>query len=81
MGYHKREIPRGTYGEFSKIVEEWVELQDAHEQGAPILELCELADLLGAIDGYVAKHFNLRLKDVAQMTQMTKEAFEEGQRK
>lgn len=29
MGYHTREFNKGTYGEFSKVEEEWEELLDA----------------------------------------------------
>ena len=81
MGYHKREIPKGKYGDFSKIEEEWHELLDAHEQAAAILELCELADLVGAIHGYVEKNYNLNIHDVLQMSRMTRESFTEGTRK
>ena len=31
-GYHRREISKGELGEFSKIIEEYTELLDAHEQ-------------------------------------------------
>lgn len=37
MSYHVKEIPRGVYGEISKIVEEVQELQDAEEQGARLM--------------------------------------------
>ena len=80
MGYHKREIPRGTWKEFSKIVEEFVELQDAHEQGVKIMELCELADLYGAIEGYVEDKFGLTMDDIAAMNERTSAAFKSGTR-
>lgn len=48
-GYHIREITKGTYGDFSKVVEEMEELLDAHDQNAKIMVLCELADLYGAM--------------------------------
>jgi hypothetical protein len=81
MGYHKREIPRGTFGDFSKVAEEYEELLDAHEQGAKILELCEIADLYGALAGYVEAKFGMTMEDVAKMSRMTTEAFLEGTRK
>lgn len=80
MGYHTRKIARGVYKEFSKVEEEWAELLDAREQGARILEICELADLYGAIKGYVEARFGLTMDDVATMSRMTSEAFVEGSR-
>ena len=32
MGYHLRKIEKGTLGEFSKIKEEFEELEDANKQ-------------------------------------------------
>lgn len=81
MGYRTREIAKGEVGEFSKIVEEYEELVDAHQQGAKIMVLCELSDLYGAIDAYVRRHHGLTIEDVAVMARLTKEAFEEGRRK
>lgn len=52
MGYHRANIPKGTYGEFSKIIEEYAELMDAIDQESKILILVELADLLGATIAY-----------------------------
>lgn len=80
MGYHTREFEKGVYGEFSKVEEEWEELLDARLQDGKILELCELADLYGAIDGYVKAKYNLTIEDVAVMSRMTSSAFEEGKR-
>lgn len=80
MGYHIREIPRGTWKEFSKIVEEFAELEDAHEQGVRIMELCELADLYGAIEGYIGKHFNMTMDDLRKMNERTSAAFQDGTR-
>lgn len=80
MGYHKKKIDKGVLGEFSKIKEEFDELSDAHEQSNPILEVCELCDLLGAIESY-AKKWNLTIEDLLKMKDSTKSAFEEGSRK
>jgi hypothetical protein len=80
MAYHKREIEKGVYGQFSKIREEFQELDDAHEQDARILELCELADLYGAIEGYVEVKFGFKMADVKAMSDLTKSAFREGTR-
>lgn len=82
MGYHLREITKGRLGEFSKIREEFEELSDAMEQDAKILVLCELADLVGAIAAFVKQEFkgSIGFEDVILMTQMTRDAFEEGER-
>ena len=81
MGYHKRKIERGELGHFSKIREEYQEFKDAYEQGNPILELCELADLIGAIEAYTLNHYDIELVDIIKMMNCTKEAFQEGKRK
>lgn len=81
MGYHKVSIPRGQYGAFDKIIEEFHELQDAHKQQIRIMELCELADLVGAVEGYVEQQFGMKLDDVLQMMQATKRAFQDGSRR
>jgi hypothetical protein len=52
-GYHLAHIPRGTFGEPSKIMEEALEFQDAIRQGNPVMALCELSDLVGAVQGYL----------------------------
>lgn len=80
MGYHLKEITKGTLGEISKIKEEFEEFIDANEQKNSVLEMCELADLLGAIEAYVKK-WNLSLGDLNKMKESTKKAFEDGSRK
>ena len=45
MSYHIAKIPRGEFGEISKIEEELCELVDSIDQGNKIMALCELADL------------------------------------
>lgn len=80
MGYHTRDIKKGVFGEFSKVQEEWDELLDARTQNGKILELVEIADLYGAIEGYLEKKFGLNMEDVAKMSHMTKTAFLEGKR-
>ncbi len=79
MGYHKKQIEKGVLGEYSKVKEEFEELTDAWEQENKILILCELCDLLGAIEEY-AKSFNVTLKDLNKMKEATKSAFQSGQR-
>lgn len=45
-GYHKTEIPKGKFGEFSKIKEEFLELEDAVNQDDLVMQLCEMSDIL-----------------------------------
>lgn len=80
MAYHKVEIQKGVVGEFSKIREEFEELQDAESQECKGLIICELCDLVGAIEEY-AKKYNMTLADLKQFSDMTKSAFLEGKRK
>jgi hypothetical protein len=79
MGYHTKKIPKGVYGEFSKIKEEFHELEDAIEQDAKVLVICEASDLIGAINGYIQR-YNLDIYDLIKMSQQTSEAFKEGTR-
>lgn len=80
MGYHNKVITKGELGEFSKIREEFEELSDAHEQGAKILELCELADLYGAMELYLENQFHLSMEDIKKMKELTSSAFKQGER-
>lgn len=80
-GYHLREIPRGTIGESSKILEEVLELQDAEAQEAKIMALVELSDLIGAIALYLEKHHpQTTIDDLIIMSRITRRAFENGRR-
>lgn len=80
MGYHKRAILRGVYGEASKIREEAEELEDAVDQGVKIMVMTELADLYGAIEAYAA-NLGLSMEDIRLMNERTKEAFRDGTRR
>ena len=80
MGYHLKKITKGKLGEISKIQEEFEELMDGNNQKHPVLEICELCDLLGAIEAY-AKKWNLSLEDLNKMKESNKKAFEDGTRK
>ena len=79
-GYHNKSIKRGQFGEFSKIQEEFQELEDAIEQDAKIMALCEIADLYGAIEAFITKHYNMTMDDVIKMNELTKQAFNDGTR-
>lgn len=80
MAYHKREIKKGVLHQFSKIKEEFEELEDAHDQDNKILEICECADLIGAIEAYTQMKYNITITDLKRMAEATKSAFEEGKR-
>lgn len=79
MGYHKKEIEKGVLGEFSKIKEEFQELEDAVEQKDSILTLCELSDMVEAIEEYL-KRWNMNLDTLKNFSDKTKSAFKEGKR-
>lgn len=72
MGYHTRKIPKGEIGEFSKITEEYQELEDANLQKDPVLELCELSDLIGAIEEYSLNKYNISLNELISFSNKTK---------
>ena len=78
-GYHATKISRGVLGQSSKIQEELDELRDAESQGAKILIHCELADLYGALTACAAT-YGLTPDDLKTMANLTKNAFEVGQR-
>jgi hypothetical protein len=80
-GYHVNEIPKGELGKLSKIQEELDELSDAEQQGVKILMLCELCDIVGAVEAYLKANFpGFGLHDLHQMAKLTAEAFKVGQR-
>lgn len=81
MSYHIANIPRGEYGEVSKITEEVLELQDAVAQQATLMIVNELADIIGAIEGYLQRHHpSITLADLIKMKELTARAFKTGHR-
>lgn len=81
-GYHLKKIKKGELGESSKILEEVLELQDAEEQGVKVMQLAELADIVGAVKFYLQRHFkDVFLTDLEKMADVTWRAFENGRRK
>jgi hypothetical protein len=80
MGYHSKKISKGRVGDFSKIKEEFEELEDAFNQGDKVLQICEITDLIGAIEIYTLKEFNLGLEDLKKFSDKTQSAFKEGMR-
>lgn len=79
MGYHTKQIEKGTIGHFSKIKEEFQEAEDAFDQNDEILIICELSDMIGAIEEYI-KRWNLDLTSLKNFSDKTKSAFKEGKR-
>ena len=81
-GYHIMDIPRGNYGELSKVFEEFMEVKDAETQGVRIMTLVELSDLYGAIVGYLEAQFpGFTMDDLQTMSAVTHRAFRSGARK
>jgi len=81
MGYHINKIDKGEVGEFSKIKEEFQELEDAYLQKDKVLEVCELTDLIGAIELYSKNKYNLTLEDLKKFSDKTQSSFKDGTRK
>lgn len=79
-GYHVNAIPRGVYGNPSKIEEEFLEFKDAIQQGNKLMALIELSDLIGAIEAY-AENNGSALDDLLTMSAATNRAFNDGTRK
>ncbi len=80
-GYHIVDIKKRIYGSAGKIQEELDELNDAHEQGSKIMMLVELSDLYGAIEGYLQQNFpGMQMHDLKKFSDITKRAFESGER-
>lgn len=80
-GYHVSHIPRAASGTVEKILEEVYELIDANKQYNKVMELCELSDILGAINLYLEQnHKSIKLHDLIVMADATHRAFKSGQR-
>ena len=80
-GYHVSPVPRGKPSESSKILEEVYELIDAEKQNNKIMQLCELGDIVAAVDMYIKKyHHGITLDDVLEMAKVTDRAFKSGRR-
>lgn len=78
-GYHKANIPKGKLGGFDKIREEFLEMEDALEQGIVIMALHEASDLIGAIEAFLVRH-GFTLDDAIKMKDVTARAFQSGHR-
>lgn len=71
--WHKREIKRGVYGEFSKVLEEVQETEDALEQKNKLMYLIELSDIVGAIEGII-ENYGLTLEELITFSDKVKES-------
>ena len=78
-GYHIDKISKGEFGKISKIREELEELEDAAKQDSRILQLVELSDLYGALEGY-AESLGMSMDEIIKMSSITKRAFKNGKR-
>ncbi len=58
---HVTYIPKGEYGKFSKVEEEFCELKDAYTQEKGIFQLVESADLLYSLECYSLIKFKIPL--------------------
>lgn len=82
LGYHVAEIEKGVLGELSKVREELDELFDAEAQEARIMQLCEAADLVGALRAWLRKYYyDVTLEDLVKMADLNERAFRSGRRK
>jgi hypothetical protein len=81
MGYHSREIDKGVLSEPTKIIEEYEEWRDALALGNPVMGLIELTDMIGAIEAFTLKYYNINLEQLIVMTRATQSAFKDGTRK
>ncbi len=70
--WHIRKIPKGTYGELSKIKEELEEAYDSEERGQVLMLLFELSDIVGAAGGVAAKH-GMSLDDLVTFSKLRSE--------
>lgn len=73
-------LPKASLGTFDKVLEEMWEIREATLQGNGLLQLCEFADLFGAIENYLTTTLEVNMTDLKKMSQLTKRAFETGSR-
>lgn len=82
VGYHLALIPKTKdIGSAEKIIEEYEEWLDSVAQKTKVMELVELSDLIGAIDLYIKKQYNMSINDLIAFSNITQRAFINGTRK
>ena len=80
-GYHLTDIPKGEFGQPSKILEEAEELMDAWNQHCNVMALVELCDIIGAIKEFLRNYYpTTTLNDLEVMADITHRAFINGYR-
>lgn len=80
-GYHLKAIPKGIFGDVSKIEEEFLEFKDALKQGNDVMALIELSDQIGAIRGWLERnHPSITLEKLITMNDATTRSFVNGHR-
>jgi hypothetical protein len=80
-GYHNSFIPKGQLGEFSKIQEEFEEFKETVLNDNKVTSLCELSDMIGAIELYLNNKFpGVKIDDLIKMKDLNRRAFENGKR-
>jgi hypothetical protein len=80
-GYHQRVIPKGENGQITKVIEELLEFEDAHEQSCQLMMAMELSDAILAIELVAKKYLpHIPFGDILWMSKITKRAFESGRR-
>lgn len=80
-GYHITNIEKQEYGSMEKIREEFEELLDADLQGCRVMQLVELSDIVGAVEGVLESRFpGFTIHDLLIMSNITKRAFRTGGR-
>lgn len=80
-GYHLKDIPKGVFGDVSKIEEEFLEFKDALKQGNDVMALIELSDQIGAIRGWLERnHPSITLDKLVTMNDATTRSFVNGHR-
>jgi hypothetical protein len=77
FGYHTQFIPKGEYGEFSKVEEEFEELKDAWlNRESSVLSVCELSDLYGAMEAFAEITLHMPMSEVIKFSELTKEVYQ-----
>jgi hypothetical protein len=78
---HKRPIPKGKTGQFSKLIEEFEEARDAYEQNLPIMMLWEFCDLLGAMERFLQQNYpGVNIEYILNQARHTNRLFADGLR-
>ncbi len=76
---HIKTIEKGEFGQLYKIYEEIEDLKAAEDQGAVLMILQKLSDLMGSVDGYLKNHHpTINFNDLLVMKNITTRSFSSG---